>query len=136
MKFKSYATVKSFSQAIQRTGEAYLSPTEHTDVSLDNKIRLERQGNVMAISCLTTAFSDDALLNIVEQSETSDWPSGLAHTIVDELFKKYMADDIISRVELRSKLNKVAMKAENDPRTLSYQLASLSRALITTPLGR
>jgi hypothetical protein len=121
MKFKSYATVKSFSQAIQRTGEAYLSPTEHTDVSLDKKIRLERQGNVMAI---------------VEQSETSDWPSGLAHTIVDELFKKYMADDIISRVELRSKLNKVAMKAENDPRTLSYQLASLSRALITTPLGR
>jgi hypothetical protein len=52
----------------------------------------------MAISCLTMAFQDDALLNILEQSETADWPSGLAYVVVDELFKIYKPVDIISRV--------------------------------------
>jgi hypothetical protein len=116
MKIKSYATVKSFSQAIQRFTEVDLPPTEDTDVSSDNKMRLPRQGNLTLLP--HNSNLRHALLNIVEQSETSDWPSGLAHTIVDELFKKYRADDIISRVELRSKLNEVAMKVENYPRTL------------------
>jgi hypothetical protein len=84
MKFKSCADIKNFAQAIQRTAEADLPPTEDTDVSSDNKKRLARQRNLMAISCITIASSDDALLNMVEQSETSDWPSGLAYTIVDE----------------------------------------------------
>jgi hypothetical protein len=125
MKIKSYATITNFAQAIQRTAKADLPPTEDADVSSDNKKRLARQRNLMAISCLTMAFSDDALLNMVEQSETSDWPSGLAYTIFDELFKKYRPDDIISRVELRSKLSNVTMKADEDPRTLFNQLASI-----------
>jgi hypothetical protein len=54
--------------------------------------------------------------------------SGLAGIIVDELLKKYRPDDIISRVELRSKLSKVTMKANEDPRTLFNQVASIQTA--------
>jgi hypothetical protein len=79
----------------------------------------------MAISCLTMAFQDDALLNMIEQSETAAWPSGLAHMVVDELFKKYRPVDIISRVEMRTKLSKVTMKQNDDPRLLFNQLASI-----------
>jgi hypothetical protein len=39
--------------------------TEDTEVSSDNKKRLARQRNLKAISCLTMAFSDDALLKYV-----------------------------------------------------------------------
>jgi hypothetical protein len=35
------------------------------------------------------AFQDDALLNILEQSETADWPTGLVYVVVDDLFNKY-----------------------------------------------
>jgi hypothetical protein len=84
-----------------------------------------RGGNLMAISCLTMAFQDDALLNMIEQSETADWPSGLAYLVVDELFKKYRPVDIISRVEMRLRLSKVSMKPSDDPRVLFNQLASI-----------
>ena len=89
MRFRAYATIKNFSLAIQRTKEADLPDKEDEDVSADNKKRLAKQRNLMAISCLTMAFQDDALLNILEQSETSDWPSGLVYIVIDELFKKY-----------------------------------------------
>jgi hypothetical protein len=36
---------------------------------------------------------------MIEQSETADWPSGLAYRVVDELFKKYRSVDVISRDE-------------------------------------
>jgi hypothetical protein len=102
MRFKSYATIKKFSQAIQRTAETELPLTEDMDVSQDKPKREARDRNLMAISCLTMAFQDDALLNMIEQSETADWPSGLAYVVIDELFKKYRPVDIISRVEMRT----------------------------------
>jgi hypothetical protein len=74
-------------QTIQRTVETDLPTTEDTDVSQDKPKKADR--NLMAINCLTMAFQDDALLNIIELSETTDWPFGLAYKVIDELFKKY-----------------------------------------------
>ena len=128
MRFRAYATIKNFSLAIQRTKEADLPDKEDEDVSADNKKRLAKQRNLMAISCLTMVFQDDALLNILEQSETRDWPSGLAYIVIDELFKKYKPVDIISRVEMRTRLSQVKMKADEDPRMLFNQLAFIQSA--------
>jgi hypothetical protein len=86
----------------------------------------------MAISCLTMAFQDDALLNVIELSETTDWPSGLAYKVIDELFKKYRPVDIISRVEMRTRLSQVHMKAGEDPRVLFNQLATIQSAYNNT----
>jgi hypothetical protein len=128
MRFKAYATIKKFSLAIQRTKEVDLPDREDEDVTSDNKKRLAKQRNLMAISCLTMAFQHDALLNILEQSETAEWPSGLAYVVVDELFKKYKPVDIISRGEMRTRLSQAKMKVEDDPRILFNQLASIQSA--------
>jgi hypothetical protein len=125
MRFKLYATIKNFSQAIQRDAETGLPDKEATDVSSDKLKQAARDRNLMAISCITMAFQDDALLNMIEQSETADWPSGLAYLVVDELFKKYRPVDIISRVAMRSKLSKVTMKRSDDQGVLFNQLASI-----------
>jgi hypothetical protein len=45
--------------------------------------------------------------------------------VIDELFKKYRPVDIISRVEMRTKLSKVSMKTDDDPRVLFNQLATI-----------
>jgi hypothetical protein len=118
MRFKSYATIKNFSQATQRTAEADLPTKEDMNVSQDKPMKAARDRNLMAISCLTMAFQDDALVNIIELSETADWPSGLAYKVIDELFKKYRPVDIISRVEMRTRLSQVHMKAGDDQRVL------------------
>jgi hypothetical protein len=59
---------------------------------------------------------------------TAAWPSGLAYIVVDELFKKYRPVDIMSRVEMRTKLNHVSMKIDDDPRVMFDQLASIQSA--------
>jgi hypothetical protein len=87
MRFKAYATLKNFSQAIQRTAKTEFPQTEDMDVSSDILKRAARERNLMAISWLTTSFQDDALLNMIEQSETADWPSCLPYRMIDELFK-------------------------------------------------
>jgi hypothetical protein len=102
------------------------------DVSQDKPKKAARDRNLMAISCLTMSFQDDALMNIIEQSETADWPSGLAHCVIDELFKKYRPVDIISRVEMRTRLSQVSMKADDDPRVLFSQLATIQSAYNST----
>jgi hypothetical protein len=132
MRFKSYATIKNFSQAIQRTAETDLPTTEDADVSQDKVKKAARDRNLMAISCLTMAFQDDALLNVIELSETTDWPSGLAYKVIDELFNKYRPVDIISRVEMRTRLSQVHMKAGEDPRVLFNQLATIQSAYNNT----
>jgi hypothetical protein len=108
--------------------EKDLPADEATDVSSDKTKKAARDRNLMAISCLTMAFQDDALLRMIEQSETSDWPSGLAHRVVDELFKKHRPVDIVSRVEMRTKLSQVSMKSDDDPKVLFNQLATIQSA--------
>jgi hypothetical protein len=90
---------------------------------------------LMAISCLTMAFSDDTLLNIGEQWEATDWPSDLAHIVIVDLFIKYHPIDIISQVEMRSKISKVFMKNDHAAVVRFNQLA-ISSAFATTPIGR
>jgi hypothetical protein len=99
MRFKAYATIKNFAAAIERTQEADFPATEAIDVTSDAPQRGARNRNMMAIACLTASLQDDGLLNMVEQSMTSDWPSGLACMVVDELFKKYRPVNVMSRVE-------------------------------------
>jgi hypothetical protein len=47
---------------------------------------------------------------------------------VDELFKRYRPVDIISRVEMRTRLNQVTITADEDPRAMFDQLASIQSA--------
>jgi hypothetical protein len=128
MRFKAFATIKSFGPAIQRTKEAELPADESTNVSSDKPKQAAKNRNLMAIACLTAAFQDDGLLNLIEGSMTQQWPSGLAYLVVDALYKRYRPVDIIMRVEMRTRLNQVSMKTHEDPRTLFDQLASIQSA--------
>jgi hypothetical protein len=60
MRFKSYATIKNFSLAIRSVAKMGLPATEATDVSSDKPKKAARDRNMMAISCHTMAFQDDA----------------------------------------------------------------------------
>jgi hypothetical protein len=125
MRFNAYATNQNFSQAIQRTAETELPASEDTNVSSDKLKMASRERNLLAIACLTMAFQDDALLKMIEKLETADLPSSLAYRVIDELFKKYRPVDIISRVEMRTRLSQVSMKQDDDPRVLFNQLESI-----------
>ena len=64
-------------------------------------------------------------MGLVWKAMTPEWPSGLAHLVVEALFKKYQPQDIITRVELRQMLNGIKMKKGEDPVTLFEQISSI-----------
>ena len=58
-------------------------------------------------------------------STNNEWPSGLAHIVVTGLMKRFRPLDTVSRVELRHKMNQVAMKKDKNPLTLFEQLSAI-----------
>jgi hypothetical protein len=91
MRFKSFATIMKFAAAIERVPEKELPQDEATDVSTDKPKQMARDRNLMAIACMTAAFHDDGLLNLIEAAMTAQWPSGLAYKVVDELFHRHLS---------------------------------------------
>jgi hypothetical protein len=62
-------------------------------------------------------------MRLISRSKTKEWPKGLAHLVVCKLNKKFKPKDIITKVEIRQKLNQVNMKKESDPAILFELLA-------------
>ena len=74
---------------------------------------------------LSMAFTSEGTMGLVYKAMTPDWPGGLTYLVTEALNKKYRPQDTITRVELRQKLNKVAMKKNQDPATLFEQVSSI-----------
>ena len=64
-------------------------------------------------------------MGMVCKASTTEWPSGCADLVIDAMFKKYVPQDIMSRVELRRAMNKIRMKKREDPANLFEQISAL-----------
>ena len=71
------------------------------------------------------AFQTVSLLDKVNQAKTTDWPDGLATSIVTRLKRDYQPIDRISRVETRRKMNKVSMKNYDDLKVIFEQISTI-----------
>ena len=103
------------------------SSTEAIDLTTDaGKIpAASKQRNAVAMANLTMAFETENLFGMVYKSMSKDFPAGLAHLVVKELFNKYNPKDVVSRVELRRMLAGVSMKETQDPTTLFEQVSAI-----------
>jgi hypothetical protein len=132
MRFKAYAGVKGFLQALQQ------DPDE--DMPLDEAVVLDpndaqealqiaaKKRNALAVASFTMAFTTQTLMMYVQRATTEYWPGGLSHLIVRALFARYRPRDNISHVELRMMLNKVTMKNGDSPEKLFEQLSEIENA--------
>ena len=129
MRFKAYGSVKGFLPALQVGGEATMPADEATALDPNDaeeaKQIAAKKRNAVAVASLTMAFTTQALMKHVNKACDDDWPSGLAHKIVKSLFAKYRPKDNITKVELRMMLNKVTMKANDEPDKLFEQLGEI-----------
>ena len=74
----------------------------------------------------------EATMCLVYKTVSSEWPSGLAHKIVSELFKKYQSQDTMTKVELRQQLSRVTLKKNKDLAKLFEQLAAIKNRYNTS----
>ena len=134
MRYQAYACVYKFIQALAPGGEPEMPASQTTVLTTDaagkaSAAALNR--NSVAMATLTMAFTNETNMGLVFKSCSTDWPGGLAHIVVQSLFKKYKPQDTITRVELRQQLNKVSMKRSDDPAILFNQISTIQNQFNT-----
>jgi hypothetical protein len=100
MRFKAYAKVYKFSQALKTGGETDLPRTNSTSIDLGTdagKLQAEaKKRNEIAIANFTMAFTSEGTISLVYKSSTADWLDGLAHLIVVAMLQRYMPQDTVT----------------------------------------
>ena len=127
--FFMYATFYQFAKALKDEKDDDLPDKE--DEELDEstaegkKAVAARKRNHTAMAAFTMAFTKETTMGMVYKSMTKEWPGGLAHVVVKALFKKFKPENVMTRVQLRQALNKISMKANEDPCTLFEQISTI-----------
>ena len=127
-RFRAFATVSRFAEALAPQTMMPAREDELIDETTDDgrlkALAIRRNG--VAMANLSMAFTSEGTMGLVQyKAMTPEWPGGLAYLVMEALNKKYRPQDTITRVELRQKLNKVAMKKNQDPATLFEQVSSI-----------
>ena len=105
VRFQAYGLVKGYRQALQPTPEGKLPADGRVEIDTSDsdgkeaKAAVER--NNLAIAAMTMAFTTHSLINKVHKCQTTEYPGGLAHLLVKDLFKEHQPKDKISKVEAK-----------------------------------
>jgi len=133
-RFLAFAGSHRFKPALRKGGEADMPASEATandeTTTAGKAAEAAKKRNETAMTCLTQAFTAASLMGLVDKSCSKDWPEGLAHLVVERLFKKYQPEDTITRVELRQMLNKIKMKKNEDPAKLFEQISQVENRYV------
>jgi hypothetical protein len=120
-RFKAYAKVQKFAQALGETPEAAL-PADQDDLdALDRAdpanlpALLAAARNDKALANLAVAFTTTKAMTHFHKAPDEEWPEGLAVNVVKSLLKKYRPTDTISQVEYIARLEEFKMKKNQDP---------------------
>ena len=128
-RFKAYAGVNKFVEALNEKGDPDMPKDDTTALDPtdddDKKKIVAKKRNTLAVAAFTMAFETESLMAFIDKGCNMAWPEGHANLIVKSLIKKYKPTDIMSKVEMRIEINKVSMKANEDPSTLFTQLSSI-----------
>jgi hypothetical protein len=131
LRFNAYATVYRFSAALKIGNEADLPQNEDEvldETSPEQIAKAEaRKRNEVAMANLAMAFTTETLMGMIYKVATTEYSGGLAHLVLQALFKKYELDDNITRVEMRELLAKVNMNTHRDRTTLFEQISAIQK---------
>jgi hypothetical protein len=124
-----YAVVKKFAQALGDAAEPDLPASDATVIDettdIGKRQAAAKQRNSIAMACLTMAFTTDAAMSVVFKAKTTEWPGGLAWMVMDMMRKKYSPQDLVTRAELRNKLNNLSMADGDDPKVLFEEISTI-----------
>ena len=87
-----------------------------------------RNTKVMALLTMNLAIPTCRVIIHSSKMSNNDWPTGLAWDVMKRHKKKFKPDDIISIVELNSRLSKLKIKVSHDPDLLFDKLSEINIA--------
>ncbi len=130
MRFRAYAAMAKFVQAIGKTREANLPNNEDADLDLDDDAQKAqddaRKRNLHAMACYTMAFTTDSLMAMLYRARKAEWPSGIAANVTVALFSRYQPDDMLTSMEIKRALFGVKIRPTQSPRILFEKLQTVN----------
>ena len=112
-RIEAYASMKGFAESIDAKKTDPDLPVRHdafdADPTVAKKQKEAVERNKIAVAAFTLSFKTAALMNIVNDSKTAEYPKGLAHLIAKELCSQYSPKDRVSKVEATNALRQVKM---------------------------
>jgi hypothetical protein len=128
-KYKAFAMISGFAESIREEPDPMLPSSHDQEIDMKSedgaKMILAKKRNDMVVSSFTMAFTKEGITRLVSRLKTKEWPNGLAYLVVKELNNKFRPKDIISKVEMRQRLNQVSMKKGSNPAVLFETLAAI-----------
>ena len=130
MRFKAYATVNRFVQAIGRQQEAALPATEDAVLDVNNLAEKEqddaRKRNSHAMACYTMAFTTNSLMSVVYRARTTEWPNGIAARVTAALFNRYQPSDVLTSMEMKRALLGIHITPTQNPGLLFKKIQAVN----------
>ena len=118
-RFQAYASLKGFEDSVNPDQMDVELPAKYnvfdTDADKEKKEKLAVKKNSTAVAAYTLAFKTPALMNIVNEGKTADYPNGLAYLIARELRNQYKPQDRVTKVEAINALRAIKMKRSQRP---------------------
>ena len=130
MKFKALLSVKGAAEALEKDFITKMPASEDTDLSgadKDSDLMQQKRAkakNAMAVNYLTLSFQTDELLGMIAELATDEWPNGIASKVMEALEEEYCPSNVLANANLKSKLMKMQLKKNKNPKNLSKQMAA------------
>jgi vacuolar-type H+-ATPase subunit B/Vma2 len=85
VRFKVYAKVYKFAEALKIGGESNLPATDDEVIDITSELGKKqaaaKKRNEITIANFTMAFSSEGTISLVYKASTAEWPDGLARRI-------------------------------------------------------
>ena len=97
MRFTAYTGLRGFAESVDPEIQDPELPVKHNEFDADvDTAKTQREAvkrNAQAVAALTLGFKTPALMNVVNEGKTTEYPGGLAHLIAKELKSQYKPQD-------------------------------------------
>jgi len=129
MKLQAYAAEEGFALALLTAFKSQLPSREDTvldENTADGKAHAEAKAlNAKAYNALILGMKDNKMLNVLQQSKTEAWPSGLAWLAIELLEQRFAPKDAMSSVEMEDQLAKIKIGKNDDPLDIDDKMAEV-----------
>jgi hypothetical protein len=133
-RFQAFARVKNFHKGITKKKNADLPDTENGLFDSDAKVLKQHEEaielNAITVAYLTIALEKtNKLMAIIHKSKSKEWPTGQAHLIINELFRKFAPDDMVSKVEMKRDLANLKFNMKDSPADWLEDVAAVENSV-------
>lgn len=120
--------LRRFKKVLEKGGGSDLPDKGSEVIDESAKQHATMKRNDMAMACHTMEMTVESLLGFVYKTQDDRWPSEKEHRITEALEEQYQPRDRISRVKMRSRLNKFKMGEREKPKKSFEKLIAIENA--------